>query len=304
MAFIKVVLLGPDFPDSLMGDHFVLLVDQLLTESTLEAAIERNKQLLHTAPTSSEDMMSDGPSHMMDVDGESSPRKLVLCRICHDEDEDSNMEIPCSCCGSLKYAHRKCVQRWCNEKGDITCEICRQQFKPGYTAPSPLFRYGTVPLNFRGNWEVSRRDLHNARFLAMVADRNLLDTDLDDYSAPTSRSLICCRVVAIIFMVLLVLRHTLPVIINGAGDYTISLFMLLTLRTFGILLPVYIMVKAFSAIQRRRHLQVSTISTYKLLVQEARTFSFAASDEENELPQLQPQQNLISRIVSSASVAA
>lgn len=27
------------------------------------------------------------------------------------------------------------------------------------------------------------------------------------------------------FMVLLVLRHTLPVIINGAGDYTISLFM-------------------------------------------------------------------------------
>lgn len=82
----------------------MLLVDQLLTESTLEAAIERNKQLLHTAPSSSEDMMSDGPSHMMDVDSESSPRKLVLCRICHDEDEDLNMEIPCSCCGSLKVS--------------------------------------------------------------------------------------------------------------------------------------------------------------------------------------------------------
>ena len=25
-----------------------------------------------------------------------------------------------------QYAHRKCVQRWCNEKGDITCEICHQ----------------------------------------------------------------------------------------------------------------------------------------------------------------------------------
>jgi len=24
------------------------------------------------------------------------------------------------------YAHRKCVQHWCNEKGDITCEICHQ----------------------------------------------------------------------------------------------------------------------------------------------------------------------------------
>lgn len=82
----------------------MLLVDQLLTESTLEAAVERKKQLLHNAPTSSEDMMSDGPSHKMDVDSEYSPRKLVLCRICHDEDEDSNMEIPCSCCGSLKVS--------------------------------------------------------------------------------------------------------------------------------------------------------------------------------------------------------
>nr|DAD31260.1 TPA_asm: hypothetical protein HUJ06_010111 [Nelumbo nucifera] len=26
----------------------------------------------------------------------------------------------------MQFAHRKCVQRWCNEKGDITCEICHQ----------------------------------------------------------------------------------------------------------------------------------------------------------------------------------
>ena len=26
----------------------------------------------------------------------------------------------------IQFAHRKCVQRWCNEKGDITCEICHQ----------------------------------------------------------------------------------------------------------------------------------------------------------------------------------
>ena len=28
--------------------------------------------------------------------------------------------------GFAQYAHRKCVQHWCNEKGDITCEICHQ----------------------------------------------------------------------------------------------------------------------------------------------------------------------------------
>ncbi|KAA8547754.1 hypothetical protein F0562_004183 [Nyssa sinensis] len=255
-----------------MGDHFVLLVDRLLTESTLEAAIESKNRLQQAIPSASEDMMTDFSSHRMDVDDGFSPRKLVECRICHDEDEDSNMEIPCSCCGSLKYAHRRCVQRWCNEKGDTICEICHQQFKPGYTAPPPLFHYGGIPMNFRGNWEISRRDLHNPQFIAMVAtDRNFLDDDFDGYSAPSSRSLICCRVVAIIFMILLVLRHTLPIIISGAGQYSITLFMLLVLRTVGILLPIYIMVRAFTAIQRRRHQQ------------DPRNFSLDTSDEENEL---------------------
>ncbi|TQD84923.1 hypothetical protein C1H46_029536 [Malus baccata] len=42
----------------------------------------------------------------------SSPRgKLAECMICHDEDQDSNMETPCSCCGILRYAHKRCVQR-------------------------------------------------------------------------------------------------------------------------------------------------------------------------------------------------
>ncbi|KAJ0490851.1 putative E3 ubiquitin-protein ligase MARCH [Helianthus annuus] len=38
------------------------------------------------------------------------------------------------------YAHRKCVQHWCNEKGDITCEICHQPYQPGYIAPPPRAR--------------------------------------------------------------------------------------------------------------------------------------------------------------------
>lgn len=65
----------------------------------------------------------------------------------------------------VQYAHRKCVQHWCNEKGDTICEICHQvcllalslvpckipltvclnvywywwtqPYQPGYTAPPP-----------------------------------------------------------------------------------------------------------------------------------------------------------------------
>jgi hypothetical protein len=87
----------------------------------------------------------------------SSP--LRQCRICHDEEDErrSAMESPCACSGSLKvralirttgscmlfstacssrlewygssrlqYAHRGCVQRWCDEKGSTVCEICLQ----------------------------------------------------------------------------------------------------------------------------------------------------------------------------------
>ncbi|XP_050152416.1 uncharacterized protein LOC126627037 [Malus sylvestris] len=33
-------------------------------------------------------------------------------------------EAPCACSGTVKFAHRDCIQRWCNEKGNTTCEIC------------------------------------------------------------------------------------------------------------------------------------------------------------------------------------
>ena len=80
----------------------MLLVDRLLTESTLEAAIERDKQLQKSMLLPSQDNMIS--SHKIDVNISSSSSKLVECRICHDEDEDLNMETPCSCRGSLKVS--------------------------------------------------------------------------------------------------------------------------------------------------------------------------------------------------------
>ncbi|KAL2522376.1 RING/FYVE/PHD zinc finger superfamily protein [Forsythia ovata] len=264
-----------------MSNHFMLLEDRLLTESTLEAAIQSKNRLQHS-PLISEDMTSDFSLHRMDIDAGSSPRKLVECKICKDEDEDSTMEAPCSCRGSLKYAHRNCVQRWCNEKGDTICEICHQQFKPGYTAPPPLFHYGGIPMNFRGNWEISRRDLHNPQFITMVpTGGNFLDPNFDGYPVRNTRSLMCCRVVAMIFVVLLVLRHTLPFIIYETNEYSVSLFMLLVLRTIGILLPIYIMVKALTAVLNRRNHQDSHI------------LPVPTSDEENELPRQMPQSHHI-----------
>ncbi|XAR52483.1 Ubiquitin--protein ligase [Bertholletia excelsa] len=236
-----------------MGEHFVLLVDHLLTESTLEAALESRNLKKQSAALAHEEVKIECTSHDRNSRSCSSPKKMAECRICQDEDEDTNMETPCCCRGSLKYAHRRCIQRWCNEKGDTMCEICHQQFKPGYTAPNPLCQIGGMPMDFRGNWGIARRDLNNLRIISMVStDRSFVDPNYNDHAAPTLRSLFWCRSVAVIFMLLLILRHTLPVIVSGAEEYSLSLFSLLLLRTFGIVLPIYVMLKAVSAIQHRQ----------------------------------------------------
>ncbi|KAL8217820.1 hypothetical protein R6Q57_021193 [Mikania cordata] len=128
-----------------MGDHFILLADRLLTESSLEDVIESKNR----SNSANEKVVTNDSGHRMDLSFESLPKKLAECRICHDEDEDSNMETPFRCSGSLKYAHHRCVQRWCNEKGNTICEICLQPFKPNYTSPPPLFHCDGIPMNFR-----------------------------------------------------------------------------------------------------------------------------------------------------------
>ncbi|CAN1796325.1 E3 ubiquitin-protein ligase MARCHF2 [Linum perenne] len=240
-----------------MGDHFVLLVDRLLTESTLEAAIEI-MQATSSSGVDDDDDDLEVEKSCQDVEFEdiSTPRKMVECRICQDEDVDLNMEAPCSCCGSLKYAHRRCVQKWCNEKGNTTCEICHQQFKPGYTAPPPLFHLGRIPINLRGNRDMSRRDMRGPRFVAVVStDHNLSSPDYDDHSAFGTRHLICCRSIAILIMLLLLLRHMLPILLSGTGHISIPLLLLIFLRVAGIVLPIYVLVKSLTAIQLRRQQQ-------------------------------------------------
>ncbi|KAM3292718.1 hypothetical protein ACQJBY_036422 [Aegilops geniculata] len=107
-----------------MGDHVVVNVDDLANTKD-DGVAEKPSEAVLVAVV---DMAEDG--------GEDEPLiQAAECRICQEEDSIKNLEKPCTCNGSLKYAHRACVQRWCNEKGDITCEICHEQYKPGYTAP-------------------------------------------------------------------------------------------------------------------------------------------------------------------------
>ncbi|GAB2280003.1 hypothetical protein Dimus_014640 [Dionaea muscipula] len=234
-----------------MGDHFALLVNRLLTESTLQAVIESINQPKQET-NSTVDEAPRKKLHLMD--GSAAAGKLVECKICHDEDMDSNMEAPCSCCGSLKYAHRSCVQRWCNEKGDTLCEICHQQFKPDYTAPPPLFEFRRVPVNFRRHWPISGGGDMDGSHIFGTAVRDLVNSDYGDSSSRSLRYLS----VAIIFFVLLVLRHILPIIVNGS-EFCLPLLMLALLRIIGLVSLIYVVMLAVTGCRCSWHQQALVV---------------------------------------------
>lgn len=70
----------------------------------------------------------------MDIHVEPTPRKMKACRICHDSDEDSNMEIPCSCRGTLKvccancFTHLLCMSHLLHSRNSACCSHSRGIF--------------------------------------------------------------------------------------------------------------------------------------------------------------------------------
>ena len=50
------------------------------------------------------------------------------CRICLEREKISELVAPCGCTGSMRYAHKECLERWCQEKGSGCCEVCGCQY--------------------------------------------------------------------------------------------------------------------------------------------------------------------------------
>ncbi|KAB2633525.1 hypothetical protein D8674_029772 [Pyrus ussuriensis x Pyrus communis] len=246
-----------------MGDHLVLCVDHFTKPESLQgsetpgSSVEGSCSHSAELPTCAVDVKGVGEKT---VSEEEEPLiQTVECRICQEEDSVKNLEVPCSCSGSLKFAHRKCVQRWCNEKGDIICEICHQPYQHGYTAPPPPPQSEDTTIDISDGWTISGTplDLRDPRLLAMAAaERHILEAEYDEYADTNASGAAFCRSAALILMALLLLRHalTLP---NGDGDDddASTFFSLFLLRAAGFLLPCYIMAWAISILQRRRQRQ-------------------------------------------------
>ncbi|XP_011079563.1 uncharacterized protein LOC105163052 isoform X2 [Sesamum indicum] len=140
-----------------------------------------------------------------------------VCRICHEEEFESSksLEAPCACSGTVKFAHRDCVQRWCNEKGNTTCEICLQKFEPGYTSPPKKTQLIDTTVTIRGSLEVPRDEQEQEN------RGEIVDTEYSECASTAERSAYCCRSVALIVLIV---------------------------KASGILLPMYVLIRIIAAL--------------------------------------------------------
>nr|CAB3472973.1 unnamed protein product [Digitaria exilis] len=183
----------------------------------------------------------------------SSVALMRQCRICHDEEDDrrSTMESPCGCSGSLKYAHRGCVQRWCDEKGSTLCEICLQDFEPGYTVPPKKLPPADVAVTIRESLEVPRLNYEPEEQEDAAALASAGDPEYAECARTAGRSASWCRSVAVTFTIVLLLRHLVTVATVGAANqFAFSLLTVYLLRASGILLPFYVVMRLISVIQQ------------------------------------------------------
>ncbi|CAD6272424.1 unnamed protein product [Miscanthus lutarioriparius] len=168
---------------------------------------------------------------------------LMQCRICHEEEDEgrATMESPCGCFGSLKYAHRGCVQRWCDEKGSTLCEICLQNFEPGYTMPpkkTPVVETVVTISEHEG-------------MQSLESPVGLIDgEDYSRFSYTADQCATWCRSMAITFTIMLLAWHLVAVVTVEAADHCkFSLLTMYLLRAAGILLPLYVVMRLIRIVQ-------------------------------------------------------
>ncbi|KAF6989795.1 hypothetical protein CFC21_007083 [Triticum aestivum] len=195
------------------------------------------------------------------------------CRICHEEEDESSaaMESPCACSGSLKYAHRGCVQRWCDEKGSTLCEICLQGFEPGYTVPPKKAPAVEMLVTVSEDEDEEELDGHQGMHYAPS------DGPMD---GPDTAGCSWCRPLAITFTIILLVWHFIAVVtIEAAEHCAFSLLTMYLLRAAGILLPLYAVMRVIRMIQHGRR----QYRLHQLLEEQRRRNASRRNQEQQQL---------------------
>ncbi|KAB8099052.1 hypothetical protein EE612_028894 [Oryza sativa] len=197
----------------------------------------------HELSSSSFSSEPSSPSFSSSSSSSSSSSLLRQCRICHEEEDEwcAAIESPCGCSGSLKYAHRGCVQRWCDEKGSTLCEICLQNFESDYTIPPKKVQVVETAVTVRDE---------------EMLPEELSQEDQEQYAGSEAQTgngdcSSWCRSLTITFTIMLLVWHLIAVVTIEAADHcAFSLVTIFLLRAAGILLPFYAIMRMVRMIQQ------------------------------------------------------
>ncbi|KAL5986064.1 hypothetical protein ACLOJK_028054 [Asimina triloba] len=168
--------------------------------------------------------------------------EIVECRICREEEQELQLEAPCACSGSVKFVHRECVQRWCNIKGNTVCEICKQDFKGGYTVIS--LHTDNEELGFG-------RDTNPREGLAShLLQGSAVDEHYFRRIRTKSGLVFCCGSASLVLVALVFLQHFVSIVEEMGGDDSPLLLVIHLLTALGFLLLCYITVGAIRVLHR------------------------------------------------------
>ncbi|KAI8030749.1 putative E3 ubiquitin ligase SUD1 [Camellia lanceoleosa] len=234
-----------------MSDHLVLCADHLVTSASLES-------MRHFGEGTSTYSVEQYHAENWDLEAftysdEEGGGEKFECRICQDEGFIKELEAPCACHGSLKFAHTKCIQRWCNEKMNTICEICRQPYQPGYTAPTSLPHCDDTALDIRDGPVVpgSPREIRSPGVVAASASTdNLLEGEYDECATARGAKTAIFRSIVLILMAILMMRHAFSLVEEEDSDMY-NLLSTFLLRILAFLMPVYIMAWIVTVLLRR-----------------------------------------------------
>ncbi|KAG6651052.1 uncharacterized protein LOC122313609 isoform X2 [Carya illinoinensis] len=201
---------------------------------------------------------------------EESLIQMAECRICQKEDSVSvtGLETSCACSGSLKYAHRNCVQNWCNERGDITCEIYLQPYQSGYTASGPPPHPDEPAIDIGGSWTISGTSLDLIDRLSLATagtGRIFLEAEYDEYAASNDRVDVCSGAAVLMSMAILLLHGALTITEPDGEDGMSTFFSLILLRAAEFLFLFSIMVLPIRTLQHRHQRQLFLLRVAEFL---------------------------------------
>ena len=177
---------------------------------------------------------------------DTSNNHLKVCRICYDHNETKKNPLiyPCKCCGTSKYIHSSCLDKWrimngINSRHYYRCELCNYKFKY-YSSNHTIFKDYIRP-------QIVFLFIYLYIFIIYFSTCKFNNDSFDDENtvfknlAYTCCNIILIKLILIIFLFAIkqtyfniykefVFKYSYFIIIIGLGffiDYTISSILLI-----------------------------------------------------------------------------